>query len=117
MKQILYLPDYSPISLNKLLKMHWAEQGRVKKGDKQIVSHYAGEQMLKPAIGKRRVSLFVTLAKGGKRMDEDNIFKVLLDSLVACGLLKNDSPNWVERGKVTWAKGETRETFVLLEDV
>jgi Holliday junction resolvase RusA-like endonuclease len=118
---VLYLPNYSPISQNELQEAHWAARARMKKSDMEIIAYYATLQGL---MGgplpdcKRRVELRFVVPKGKRRCDGDNVKKSLLDALVACGLLRNDSPVWCESPEPVWARSEsTREAFVILTDL
>jgi Holliday junction resolvase RusA-like endonuclease len=114
-KHYLRLEGFTPTSLNKLVG-HWARRARLKRGDRQRVQAAAIDQQVPWAAGKRRVSLIVTLGKGQKRMDPDNVFKSILDALTAASLIVDDSGQWVELGPVEWKRGE-RQTVIVLEDV
>lgn len=87
----------------------------MKASDKQMIAVY-GLKVPK-ATGKRRVSLIWTLGKGGKRVDEDNTQKSILDALVACGLLRDDSAKWLEWGGVTFNRAATKALTIILEDL
>ncbi len=115
---VLWLPGYTPHSLNETVGHHWSKKAKSKKADRQIVAHYAKCQGLPIAQTPRRVGLRIILAKGQRAMDVDNIKKGLLDALVHAGLLVNDSPKWCFEGPIEYLRhaGELRETFVLLTD-
>lgn len=119
MKQILHLPDYSIRSLNEFTDRHWAVRSRIKKADRELVQHYATEQGIIPAEGKRRISLRIVLPKGQRRLDKDNCKKVILDSLKQSKVIRDDSPKWLEEGPIEYVRhdGELREVFIILEDV
>ncbi len=112
----LTIPDWHPTLLNRLLNCHWATRGRLKKADYQMVAVYAYQQGIPPAVGRRRVSIHLTRSGRGRPPDEDGVFKVCLDALVAVHLLIDDSPKWVELSGVTFDRGE-RSTRIILEDV
>jgi Holliday junction resolvase RusA-like endonuclease len=70
------------------------------------------------ATGQRRVSLSVTLAPRRRQPDADAYDKVLLDSLVRCGLLCDDNAKGIlGRMSVEFLRGKTSETRITLEDV
>jgi Holliday junction resolvase RusA-like endonuclease len=114
-KHYLRLDGFTPTSLNKLVG-HWARRARLKRGDRERVLAAAIDQQIPWAAGKRRVSLIVTLGKGQKKMDPDNCWKSLLDSLCAASLIVDDSDRWCELGGIEWKRGE-RQTVVILEEV
>jgi Holliday junction resolvase RusA-like endonuclease len=122
---VLYLPKFLPTSLNKSVGRHWSVKAKQKNGDLEIVQHYAREQRLAmtlhldAALPARRVNVRMVLPKGQRAFDRDNILKGLLDALVQCGLLVNDSPRWCQIGQIEYVRhdGGLRETFVILEDL
>lgn len=61
----------------------------------------------------------VTFIHTRKRLaDSDGISgKAALDGLVACGLLKDDSPSYVEEVSHRQRKGEREETLIVIEEV
>ena len=117
-RHCLWLPDYTPPSLNQL-KGHWAVAAKKKKADRELVAAHALAQGLPKAAAPRLVELRVVLAAGQRAMDEDNVWKALLDSLVQAGLLKDDSPKWCKRAPAEFLRSGTdlRETFVILTDL
>lgn len=140
---ILDLPGFIITPLNRLINAHWAEAMRMKKADREVISFHANQQKIpkvvfvrserprktgtgKPTKGKllagtgprRRVSLVITLAKGERRYDNDSVQKSTWDSLVACQLLVNDSPNWcASGGDPVWRRGAERGMQIILEDL
>lgn len=117
MIQVLVIPNYLPPSLNALLRVHWAQRRRLKQECKDLVAAYAKMDGMKPATGKRKVSLQLTLTGRKQAFDADNIWKAVLDALVTAGLLVDDSPKWCETGEVAQARGSCCETRIVLEDV
>ena len=111
------IPDFTPRSANEYTFAKVGTRIRKKKGDRDLVAHYAQQSGIPKATGKRRISLIVTLAKGGRAVDPDNAWKGLLDGCKQAGLLVNDSHKWVELGEYTIRRGERRSTLVILEDV
>lgn len=75
--------------LNELLG-NWRRAAARKKRDRQLVALACLAAGVPPAEGKRRVSLIVGLGPR-QRCDPDCWHKSLLDSLVACKVLRNDS--------------------------
>lgn len=69
------------------------------------------------ADGRRRVQIHLTYPHGAKRMDRDNVQKVLLDGLVAAGLINGDSPAWVEVAEPTDERGLYQVTTITLTDL
>lgn len=113
----LRIPRWQPERLNRLIGCHWATKHRRKRADREMVAGYALAQQIPRAEGKRRVSLVVTLGPRQRGFDPDSPWKSLLDALVACGLLVDDSGRWVEAGAVTFERGRERGTLIILEDV
>jgi len=116
-KQVLHIPNWTPTSVNKLLSAHYKGRNKIKQKDYELIAGHAMAQGISPAVLKRRVSLHLVVEKGQRMGDESNLWKILEDGLVNCRLLVNDSPRWIERGKVNWSRGTSRETFVILEEV
>lgn len=114
---VLTIPNWHPLRTNEFIYLHWTKRAKVVRAAHQIVEVYRNVCNVERANGKRRVSVFVTLMKGQRRPDVDAYWKCLLDSLVACGLLWDDSPKWCELGTVTYERGETRKTRITLEDL
>lgn len=113
-KNVLIIPDFVPTPLNQLLRSVKARI-RLKRGDREIVCHYAREQELPQAEGPRRVSVMIEMP--GRRVDPDSVLKSLLDCLVCAGLLVNDSSRWCQLGDVRVEKAAKRRTTVVLEDI
>ncbi|MBY0527335.1 MAG: hypothetical protein K2R98_28320 [Gemmataceae bacterium] len=97
--------------------MHRIAASRRKRQDKEMVGTYSRIAGVPKAVGRRRVSLVVTLSRRQKRGDDDNWWKSLLDALVAAGQLVDDSPDWLERGSVAFQRGDPPATRIILEDL
>lgn len=119
MVYILHIPDWMPTSLNKLVNSHWAVASKYKKADRNLIALYATSQEIPKATRKRRVSLRVVLPKGQRSLDNDNVWKSLLDALKHCKLLVDDTPKYCETTTPVWLRSgtELKETFVILEDM
>lgn len=91
--------DWSPVSKNSK-SGHWSAWQRMRRRDNAAVAlwrqHPAGPPL---ATGKRRVSCRIVRGRiAGRRPDPQNVEESLYDSIVACGLLVDDSGRWCERG-------------------
>lgn len=118
MTHTIIIPGWRPARTNQLLGGgHWSHAYKLKQRDKKWVETFAWFCKTPLAQGKRRVSLRITLAGRDKAADPDAYWKSLLDALVACGQLMNDSGWWCELGTVEHVKGEARQTEIILEDV
>ncbi len=110
------IPNWAPTPLNKILYgKHWSDGARRKRSDGEVVAHYG--RSVPKAKQKRTVSLHVVFPKGKRMPDVDAYAKSLLDSLVHCDLLVNDSGPWCLLYPVTYSRGEVLTTFITIEDV
>lgn len=116
MTHTLAIPDFHFQPLNQLLG-HWAQRSRRKKLDREMVAGYALNAQIPKAVGRRKVSLVITLAPKQRAADPDAPLKSCLDALTHAGLLRNDSRQWVEIGSITFERGPCRATAIILEDV
>lgn len=90
-----------PTSTNMLERMHWAVKGRMRKAFAQEIIIAAANAGLKlrptdTKPGRRRVTITTYRPR---RLDPDNTqggLKPLLDAMRDVGLLRNDSPRWLE---------------------
>lgn len=83
-----------PVSLNRLLRMHY--RARMRERDKWVllVRKYAGPVGVRFARAQVRLTYFF---RDGRRRDPDNYAgKLIMDALVACGLLVDDSFSHVD---------------------
>ncbi len=111
----VFIPNWRPTSLNKLMG-HWSRAHKAKKRDKEIIALCC--RSIPKATTKRKIDIYIDLDKNQKRLDYDNTFKSLLDALVQCGVLKNDSPDWVQVGSVEYGRNyETPGTWILWKDL
>lgn len=116
-KWYVRIDRWHPARLNQLINVHWATAARRKKHDAQIVALSVAGAGVPKAESKRRVSLEITLAPRQRAGDPDAYWKSLLDSLVHCGALRNDSHVWLELGGITFARGPIASTVICLENV
>lgn len=110
MKQNQTIQGWVPISLNKFLRMHWSKRNRQLKADYAIIKISCSD--LKPAKGHRTLNVSFT----GTRCDPDNLLKILLDGLVHCKVLVDDSPEFLTLGSVTASTAGTPGTHLELID-
>lgn len=114
----ILIPNWHPKSVNAIIGVHPKTVGRIKQKEYNFVGVYAVTHDVPKARHKRRVSL--TLGVRGRGPDKSNLWKILLDALVACRLLVDDSAGWCEEGEVTYFKlrpGEKKWTRITLEDL
>jgi hypothetical protein len=109
----IHISNWHPTPVNKIINSYWSIAHRLKKADKAMVYFYGKD--IPKAEGKRSVKLLITLGKGQHGCDPDAYNKSLLDALVYCGLLKNDSKELVELQPVEFKRGEKATTIVLEE--
>ena len=109
------IPNWLPISVNALLRLHWSKRSRAKRADAAVVAAHCNAACVPGAPGKRRVRVLYRQRKG-RLSDPDNRWKSLLDALVVCGRLVDDSPVWCELGGVVVERGAML-TVIELEDI
>jgi hypothetical protein len=106
---------WQPQRLNDLMHCHWSKKNRLKKSDRDIVAYYAS--WIPKAVGKRRVTLTITLGPRQRGGDVDAWWKSTLDALVCCQLLRDDCKEWVELAPLVYERGPERATSLTLEDL
>ena len=112
---VLTIDGWRPVSLNRLLRAHWARRRALKRLDRDLVALHALALGVPRAAGRRRVT--VRVEARGTPPDPDAALKSLLDALVACGQLIDDSGEWCELGPPTAVRGREDRTVVTLEDL
>ena len=119
MKHELWIPQWKPVLLNQLLYKHRHVVRGLKQKDQELIARYFRHYDVPPATGKRRVSLRIILKPRGQSGDYDGPWKVLLDGLVKCGALIDDSPEHVQLGNIEYERGtaENWGTWIILEDI
>lgn len=111
------LPGFVPVSVNRLMNGHWAKRKRLKDSDASFVAYSCLAAQIPPAEGKRRVSCFIQVSGRRRSPDPDNVLKSLLDALVRCRMLIDDSAKYIELGSIQVVRGEKTTTTVTLEDI
>ena len=123
--QTIYVPGWIPASLNKSQGRHWSVKSKSKKADRVAIADAVLFSGIRTHGRKRRcVSMFLILPPGKRCPDDDNLWKNVLDGLVHSLVLFNDSPTWVKRGTLTYARGIVHPgdvnpmgTFIVVEDL
>jgi hypothetical protein len=113
----LVIPAWAPARLNQWDGRHWSVRARLKTFDRNMVATYALKAALPRATGKRRVTVTITLGASQRACDPDAYTKSLADALVHCGLLRNDSREWVEWMPFRFERGAERATAIELMDI
>lgn len=112
------IPDWRPWPDNKLAGgIHWATRKDRKGRDKNMVAAYARIAGTPKATGKRRVQLEIVLSGRQKKTDPMAYAKSLLDSLVHCGLLVDDTTEYVEWIPPVYRRGDETVTTIVLTDI
>ncbi len=104
--------------LNEVRGRKWYAEHAKKKQLANDFALLARIQNVPKATTRRSVSLAVTLGPRRKKPDADAYDKLLLDALVRCDLLLDDSARGlVGRVEVSFERGTKDETRITLEDV
>lgn len=111
---IITIPNYKPPSLNEFLGKHWSVGHKLKNDCKAFMIHYSRE--LPKATGKRRVDMHIVLGKGARKLDADNAWKLVLDSLRYARMIVDDSPEYCVTTEPTYSRGE-KTTIITLTDI
>lgn len=111
-----FIPHWHPVPINKLYQGHWTKRRALKKESQTIVAYkFAG---MPRAEKKRRVHLHVVLGKGHRACDVDAYHKDLLDALVKCKMLIDDSPKWCEIVPIKITRDwDDWGTMIIIEDM
>lgn len=117
MIHVITIPNWHPTRLNRLINCHWATRNRRKKRDYEMLAVYAMQASVPKATTARKVLLHLTMAPRQHKPDADSLWKGLLDGLVSCGQLVNDSPKWCVLGSVSFDRGTEAATRITLEDL
>ena len=111
------IDQWHPTPLNRLLSCHWATRAKRKRIDYKVIADYCGFCGVTTATGRRRVYLSLIMAPKQRSPDPDSLWKVVLDGLVKCGALRNDSHLWCELMPVLFLRGATKQTRIGIEDI
>lgn len=113
---VVEIPGWVPPSWNPTLGRHWSVGAKVKKRVAHVVAVACLVAQVPKATTRRRLSIHLSLPRGRKAPDEDNIGKALRDALSACGAIRDDAPEWVESGPYTQSVGSLG-TILRLEEI
>jgi hypothetical protein len=113
----LTLPDWRPPSKNELFRGTLRERMRLQEKAAELVGNYAHVQGIPKATGPRKVNVRFTYPRGARFHDADAFYPSLLDCLVACHLLVDDSPKWVRIGLWAFQEGHSQQTVIRLRDL
>lgn len=112
------IPGWRPVSTNKLVGKHHMKAASHKRTDRDMVMAFAAGYDVPPAVGKRRISLEITLVAPMKKYDPDNYWKSTNDACKHAGLIHNDTEEWVEDGTVTQTMGGSMLiTTIIIEEL
>jgi Holliday junction resolvase RusA-like endonuclease len=113
---VINIPDWTPTPLNKLLGS-WRKAAKLKATDRRIIWGYSQLAKIPYARVKRSVELTVTLEPKQRSTDVDSLWKSLLDALVHCYALWDDTPRYCELLPVKFERGARKATRIVLRDV
>lgn len=114
---VVTMPGYLPVPLNALVGRSWRAVHRLKERDRARVAAEVALAGVPAAAGRRRLTVRLVLGPRMRGVDPDAPFKVLLDSLVWCGALRDDSRAWLDLAPAEYERGPRRATVLTLEDV
>lgn len=114
---VIRIPGWKPSRTNELLEAHWRLRSRMKAEDATMLAAFFFACGGIRATGKRRIDLRVVVSGSGRTADPDAYWKSLLDGLVRCGALKDDSSACVELGTVSIERGADPCTEITLTDI
>lgn len=109
------IANYCPTSDNVRAKgvKAW---NRAKKADREVIRDWLADFARVPrASCRRRLSMWVT--KKGPQVDGANLNKSFRDGLVNCGLLVDDSAEWLEGSDPIVTPSKVTSTTILIEDI
>lgn len=109
-----------PMSMNERERVsHWTRRRELQDFTRTIAA-LAQNAGVPQAKGKRRVTLTIVKGKRSRRRDDpanrDSRAKSVLDALVANGLLRDDSDEWLDWPGVVETKADVKQTIITLED-
>lgn len=116
MEWTIRIPNWLPLSVNKLLGMHWGKRSKAKQVGYDIVAAYAKRGGVTAAKNPRSIHCHVVYPPGSRRLDHDNMNKVFLDSCVKAGIIYNDSPGWLTKNTWSDSRGEELVTYITITE-
>lgn len=115
----LWIAGWRPPSLNRCRGRHWSVEARLKRQTAELLGVHARLNGIPDATGPRRLCVRIVLAPRQREYDDDNPWKVLLDSLKTAHLILDDRRGMVEWSPPTYERGtsEFHGTYLTLEDL
>lgn len=111
------VPGWTPTPLNRILYgKHWTIGARLKMDDFEMIAYY-GRHVPKTGNAKRSVSLHVVFPPKKRMPDVDAYAKSLLDALVSCCIIVNDSQHWCRMEPVSYSRGDMLCSFITVSEV
>lgn len=111
------LPGWHPTRINQMIGRHFAVVAKLKRRDRVNLESMSFHLGIPPAIGKRRVTLKITLGPRQRAADPDAYWKSLLDACVRLKLLVDDNRQGVELAPVEFERGSKKGSVIVLEDI
>lgn len=102
--------DFSLPSLNVWQRMHWTKRRKIKEKIKWLIVQ------ARPKRYEEKV--FCLVVRYGRKLDKDNLyasFKPLGDALIAYGVTRDDTSEWLDY-KMVQKKGKARTEIWLCPD-
>jgi hypothetical protein len=109
---VITVDGHLPPSLNRLMRMHWAKRVRLRNDFYMLMKALTRKEDARALKAWKELNLKVKIQMEvgtPKLYDEDNLnalAKWPLDYLVSSGLVRNDSPEWVQFEKPMQQLGE-----------
>lgn len=104
----LRIKGWIPASDNKLAgRAHWAKKRDIKDADYRALYSAAMLSGMPAADGRRKVAIHVVYPEGRRRFDHSNLKKSCFDGMKRAGIIKDDSPTWLEDEGVTDSRNDT----------
>jgi Holliday junction resolvase RusA-like endonuclease len=104
--------DGTPPSLNKWARLHWGHQRKMKQDWAWLIkAAVLAAKIGRPEIKFARVTIILSFPVNRRRDIDNYTPKVILDGLVAAGVIMDDRSDWID---VQWrlVKGDKRCTVI-----
>ena len=116
----IFIPNWRPVLDNVLTRGNRFGVNKLKQADRKMIAAYAAADGTPKATGKRLVTLEITLTGRQQEADPMAYCKSLLDGLVKCGLLIDDTAEFCEWEPPTYQRaerGEEASTTIVLTPI
>lgn len=115
---VIRIDRWHPTRVNQLLNAHWAKRARMKRVDAQLIgASIIGAGVPRFDRARRRVGLQINLGYRQRAGDPDAYWKSLLDGLVECAALVDDSRTWCELVPVIFCRKAVWGSVIGLSDL